>query len=105
MQSRGVPMVLVMITYVKPAEEVERVRPTHREFLDTCVRSGHLVVSGPRTDHRGGVVLVRARDAAEARAVFAKDPFQTLGIATYEFVEFNPAKRAPAFEPFLAPPA
>lgn len=94
-------MFLVLINYLKPIDEVEKGRPPHREFLDKCVRSGHLIVSGPRADHKGGVLLARARDLAEVSGIFAKDPFQLTGLAKYEFIEFKPVKHAPGFDPFL----
>lgn len=98
-------MFLVLIRYLKPLAEVERGRAAHRAFLDSCVASGHLIVSGPREDHTGGIVLARGRDLDAVRAVFANDPFQVSGTAAYEFVEFKPAKHAPGFAAFLTPPS
>ncbi len=97
-------MFVVLITYTKAAEEVEAARPAHRTFLDQCVRSGHLVVSGPRKDRKGGVILVKGGSLEEVKALFAKDPFQTEGVGSYEFLEFQPAKHAPGFELFLPTP-
>ncbi len=96
-------MVLVLIRYIKPLADVQSGRAAHRAFLDECVASGHLIVSGPREDQTGGILLARGRSVDEVRAIFAKDPFQTSGLASYEFVEFTPAKHAPGFAAFLTP--
>ena len=97
-------MFLVLIHYTRPPEEVERVRASHRSFLDEYYASGHLVVSGPRQPKTGGVVLARASSLDAVKAIFAKDPFQVAGVADYEFVEFEAVKHAPGFEIFLEPP-
>jgi uncharacterized protein YciI len=97
-------MFLVLIQYTRPLEEVERVRASHRSFLDEYYASGHLIVSGPREPKTGGVVLARAGSLEEVKAIFAKDPFQVAGVADYEYVEFEAAKHAPGFEPFLKVP-
>lgn len=97
-------MFLVLVHYTKPLDEVEKIRASHRSFLDECVATGHLVVSGPRKPKTGGVILIRASSLDEVKALFAKDPFQVAGVADYEFVEFEPVKRAPGFELFLGPP-
>jgi uncharacterized protein YciI len=99
-----VTMFLVLIHYTRPLEEVEKVRASHRSFLDECVATGHLVVSGPRKPKTGGVLLVRGSSLEEVKAIFAKDPFHVAGVASYEFVEFDPVKHAPGFERFLTSP-
>ncbi len=96
-------MFLVLVHYTAPLEEVEKVRASHRSFLDECVATGHLVVSGPRKPRTGGVILINASSLEEVKALFARDPFQVAGVADYEFVEFEPVKRAAGFEPFLGP--
>jgi uncharacterized protein YciI len=62
-------MFLVLIRYTKPLEEVERIRASHRSFLDECVATGHLLVSGPRKPKTGGVILARAGSLEEVKSL------------------------------------
>jgi hypothetical protein len=41
-------MFLLLLKYKVPIEQVERVTPAHREFLDQGYRAEKLLVSGPR---------------------------------------------------------
>jgi uncharacterized protein YciI len=96
-------MVLVLIRYTRPIEEVDRIRPEHRAFLQEGYRAGALVCSGPRADRTGGVVLTRLTSRTEAETMFARDPYALAGVAVHETVEFDCLSSAPGFEPFLAP--
>lgn len=96
-------MFLVLIRYLKPAGEIERVRPAHRAFLEEHYRAGTLVCSGPRRDGTGGVVLARGEARAEVEALFRRDPYAIQGLAEHDVVEFDVKSHAAAFAPFLEP--
>ncbi|HEY3353705.1 MAG TPA: YciI family protein [Polyangia bacterium] len=96
-------MFVVLIHYDRPAEEVARVRPAHREFLQRYYASGHLVCSGPQVGGHGGVALARGADRAEVEAIFAQDPYRLQGVAHHELIEFQVVSHAPELAPFLAP--
>ena len=81
---------LVEITYTASPEAVAAARPGHRAHLQTGYDSGMLLFSGPQTPPVGGLVLARAASLEAVQAFFAQDPFQTSGVATYRFLEFNP---------------
>jgi len=92
---------LVLIHYLRPAEELDRLRPAHREFLRRHYDAGRLLVSGPRVDRTGGIVLARAASAAEVASWFEDDPYAAAGAARYEVVEFTVGSHADGFERFL----
>jgi uncharacterized protein YciI len=92
---------LVLIRYLRPPEELDRLRPAHREFLRRHYDAGRLVVSGPRVDRTGGVVLARGASAGEVGSWFADDPYALAGAAGYEVVEFTVGSHADGFERFL----
>ena len=56
----------------------------HVEHLRALERTGRLELAGPFPDHASGLVVVRARDAAEAEAIAARDPFVTRGVRAVE---------------------
>jgi uncharacterized protein YciI len=94
-------MYVVLLKYVKPIEEVNRVVAPHRAYLDTLLASGVLIASGPQNPRTGGVFLIKGIDKVELDEVIAKDPFKIEGIAEYTVVEFDPIKKVPALEGLL----
>lgn len=94
---------LILLTYVRPAEEVAAHLEEHRAYLRRAIAAGQLVVSGRRLDDAGGVILVRAASEEAVRALVADDPFGQHGIATHQVIPFAALWSAPGFAPFLAP--
>jgi uncharacterized protein YciI len=94
-------MVVLVLKYVKPLEDVERLMPAHREFLDRFYREGKFICSGPREPRTGGVILANVANEVEAMKIVVDDPFFTEKVAEYEVIRFNPTKHDPRFAPFL----
>jgi len=93
---------LVLIRYLRPPEELDRLRPAHREFLRRHYDAGRLLVSGPRVDRTGGVVLARGDSAVEVASWFQDDPYALARAAGYEVIEFTVGSHADGFERFLS---
>jgi uncharacterized protein YciI len=86
-------MYVVLLNYLKPIEEVERLTVPHRAFLDTLYEQDVLLVSGPQIPRTGGVLIARGgRGKDELLAILQQDPFYTEGIAEHTIIEFNPVK-------------
>jgi uncharacterized protein YciI len=94
-------MILILIRYVKPIEEVEALTPQHRAFMDELVREGKLIVSGPREPRTGGVLLTTFETEVEAMKRLVDDPFFEHGVAEYEAIRFRASRHDPRFAPFL----
>ncbi|HLI96812.1 MAG TPA: YciI family protein [Candidatus Baltobacteraceae bacterium] len=90
-------MFLLLSRYVKPVEEIDRVLPEHRAFLDRYYKSGLFIVSGPKEARVGGVILTADASRSEIEAALAEDPFVRENISEYEIVEFQATKRAEWF--------
>ena len=93
---------LILLTYVRPAEEVTAHLEEHRAYLRRAIAAGQLIVSGRRLDDAGGVILVRAASEDAVRALVAADPFGQHGVATHQIIPFAALWNAPTFAPFLA---
>jgi uncharacterized protein YciI len=91
-------MFVVLLTYRKPLEDVEKYLAEHVEFLDAQYAAGVFIASGRRVPRTGGVILANGVDMAKLDAILARDPFKREGIAEYEIVEFLPTKMKPGFE-------
>lgn len=92
-------MFLLLSRYVKPVEEIDRVLPEHRAFLDRYYENGLFVVSGPQEPRSGGVILTRDATRDEIEAALAEDPFVREGVSAYEILEFRVTKSAQWFRP------
>lgn len=90
-------MFVVILDYVKPLEEVDRLKAAHVAFLDAQYEKGHFIASGPRKPRTGGVILAQGMSREQLDAVLAEDPFQREGIAHYSVIEFDPTKRLEGF--------
>lgn len=73
-----------ILTIAVERSEYEVHLPAHREYLQQLDADGALVLSGPFTDRRGGMVLIRAESEAAARAIVEADPLIEQGVDTYE---------------------
>lgn len=98
-------MILILLRYVKPVEEVEAHTPAHREFLQRMYAEGKLICSGPRDPRTGGVILADLDSEVDAMKLVCDDPFFENGIAEYDVIRFNPIHYDPRFAPFIHQPA
>ena len=95
------PVCLILITYVVPLDEVDRLMTSHVEWLDRGYAEGLFLMSGRREPRTGGVIVCRGHKA-EVEALAASDPFTTGGAATLEVIEFNASWAADAVAPLFA---
>ncbi|HEU4959918.1 MAG TPA: YciI family protein [Sphingomonas sp.] len=94
------PLSLIVLTYVKPLDEVDAQLPAHVAWLKQGFEQGLFVVAGRRTPRTGGVILVRG-ERAPVDKVAATDPFVTSGVATTEVIPFNASFAAPELAALL----
>ena len=91
-------MFLLLSRYLKSVEEIERVLPEHRAFLDRQYARGMFIVSGPQVPRTGGVIVAADVSRTEIDAALAEDPFIREGISEYDIIEFQATKQAPWFK-------
>jgi uncharacterized protein YciI len=85
-------MILVVVSYVKPIEEVERHVAEHRQFLAGQLEEKHVLFYGRRTPPVGGVIVFNMKEASEVDAIMKRDPFVVNGISRYELYDFTPTR-------------
>jgi len=96
-------MFVVLLNYVKPPSEVERVAPEHRVYAARQYASGNFLISGRRPARTGGVIVAQAASRAALDAILQQDPFYREGVADYEVVEFLPMMAGERFADFIVP--
>ena len=84
-----------VLSHPSPApEKLKPLLPAHLEYMIGLEKRGLLFASGPLSDGAGppsgaGLTILRAADAAEARALAEADPFVVNGLRTYELREWT----------------
>jgi uncharacterized protein YciI len=70
----------VLYEYVREAEKITRVRPSHRQYLTKLLEAGNLVAAGPCTDDSGALIIYQASDETQLRQFITGDPFHQEGV-------------------------
>lgn len=91
-------MFVLLLSYVKPLEEVDALMRAHMAWLDEHYDAGRFVVSGRQVPRTGGVILARGDDRDEIERIAASDPFVTGGVATCAVIQFRASQRADGFD-------
>lgn len=91
-------MFIVVLTYIRPQEEVAAARQAHLDFLADFYTAGYGIASGRKVEGDGGVIVATAPSRAALDAELAKDPFKIQGLADYEIHEFTPGRLRPELE-------
>ena len=84
---------VVEATYCAPIERVREAYARHRAWLQKGYDLGLFLCSGPKEPPGGGYLVARAESADILKTMFADEPFNREGLATFTFTEFHPVKR------------
>ena len=93
-------MFVLVLSYIKPLEEVDALMREHMAWLTAGYRDGHFVVSGRQIPRIGGVILARGEDRDAIEALAAEDPFVRGGVADVQVIQFRASQTADGFEAF-----
>lgn len=91
-------MFVLLLTYIRPLDEVDALMREHVAWLDGHFDAGRFVVSGRRIPRTGGVIVARGDDRAEIEAIAASDPFVSGRVATCEVLQFRASQTADDFD-------
>lgn len=98
-------MFVVLLTYKKPLEEVEKYLAEHRAFLDQGYATDFFLLSGPMNPRTGGVIVSQLDNRDQLESILKEDPFSIYGLADYKIIEFTAVKYhqdlLPAYAKFL----
>lgn len=94
-------MFVILITYKKPLEVVDKYLSEHAAFLERGYENDCFIVSGRKIPRTGGVIFSQLKDRGQLEGIIKQDPFHIHGIAEYEIIEFVPGKYHPKFALFV----
>lgn len=80
---------LVLRRPVKPREEWTVSLDQHLVWMKQQHEAGKILFSGPTTDRKYGVYVIRAMDKSEAEKIAAGDPYTAAGFAAFELLEWE----------------
>jgi uncharacterized protein YciI len=86
---------VVEATYCAPIEQVRDAYPRHRSWLQRGYDLGLFLCSGPKVPPVGGYLVARAESVEALKEMFAEEPLNREGLATFTFTEFQAVKRQP----------
>ncbi|MDT8899991.1 YciI family protein [Anaeroselena agilis] len=88
-------MYVILLKYVKPLAEIDKLLSEHADFLERFYRSRNFIVSGRRNPRTGGIILANADNEQMVWDIIRQDPFYRSGAVEYEVIEFIPSKYIP----------
>jgi uncharacterized protein YciI len=86
---------VVVLTYVKPLDQVDAQLAAHVEWLKQGYADGIFLASGRKIPRSGGVILAKGDDMDALQNWLSQDPFQQSGVAKVEIVPFEATMAAP----------
>ncbi|WP_175760940.1 MULTISPECIES: YciI family protein [Burkholderia cepacia complex] len=87
----------IKLNYIRPTEEVHAHLESHKAWLVKHVKAGSILFAGPLLGEAAGLLLAYADHRGDVENMIAEDPFDILGLATFDIQCCDPALRASAF--------
>ncbi|MGA9762092.1 MAG: YciI family protein [Gaiellaceae bacterium] len=96
------PCFLIESTFKRPFESFGDAVAEHRAHLKKGYDEGWLLVSGPKLDKSGGIMVARVDSVATIEAFFDADPYRHRGLAEYRVTGFDAVLSDPLIAGWLA---
>ncbi len=80
---------LILRRPVKPREQWNVTLDEHLAWMKRQHEAGMILFSGPTSDRKYGIYVIRANSKAEAEKIAASDPYTAAGLATFELLEWE----------------
>ena len=80
---------MVLTSIIGSRERSAPFREAHFNYMTTLKKEGKLVIAGRFADGSGGGYILKANDAAEAKALADGDPYHSNGARSYTIREWE----------------
>jgi uncharacterized protein YciI len=80
---------LVLRRPVQPRDKWTVSLDEHLVWMKQQHEAGRIIVSGPTTDRKYGVYVIRAPSREEAERIAASDPYTAAGFTAFELLEWE----------------
>ncbi|PHM30362.1 YciI family protein [Xenorhabdus innexi] len=85
---------VIILTYIKPIEDVDAQIPAHIEWLKSGYSDGVFLASGRKIPRDGGIIIAKCDSIEDLKERISQDPFQKLNIAKVEIIPFEASMKA-----------
>ncbi len=92
---------IINLQFTQSFETFGDLVPAHRAFLQEGYDRGLLLMSGPKQDKTGGIIVARAESEQLLRELMSQDPYLIHGVAHHAITPFSAVKRAPLIEDWV----
>jgi len=82
-------MLIAILKYIRPLEEIDALLPKHREYLQKLFDQHKLLVCGRLNPRTGGVIIAKNVTRAEFETILQDDPFTK--VSEHTIIEFIPS--------------
>ncbi|MEA2641500.1 MAG: hypothetical protein QOF51_2894 [Chloroflexota bacterium] len=72
-----------------PREQWTTTLSEHLQWMKAQHEAGNILLSGPSSDRKYGMYLIKAGARAEADRIAASDPYTVAGHTTFEIIEWD----------------
>ncbi len=85
------PVFAVTYVYSATSDQLNEIRPIHRQWLAGLLESGQLLASGPMVDNPEALLIFAADSASDLSQLLDNDPFDIAGfIGSRSVQQWNP---------------
>ncbi len=84
-------MFIILLTYQRPVDEVDRHLETHRAWVRQGFDDGVFLVAGGQHPRVGGAILAHGIERAALEHRVSEDPFVAEGVASATIIEVVPS--------------
>jgi len=85
------PVFAVTYVYSATSDQLNEIRPIHREWLAGLLETGQLLASGPMVDNPEALLIFAADSASDLSSLLDNDPFDIAGfIGSRSVQQWNP---------------
>lgn len=82
-------MLIAILRYTKPLEEIDELLPKHREYLQGLFDQKKLLVCGRLEPRTGGIIIAKGISRNDFEKILQVDPFAQ--VSRCEIIEFIPS--------------
>lgn len=94
-------MFIILFTYKKSLEVIDKYIPEHIAFLKDGYKHNYFIASGRKHPRSGAVILCKLKNRIQLEELIKHHPFVVHGVADYEIIEFIPCDYQQGFEHFI----
>lgn len=83
-------MFIIENKYLVRQEEIDRLVPEHRSYMERYFQKGFFIAMGPKVPRDGGIIIATIKDKRELINLLDQEPLVKNKFVSYRIIEFKP---------------